>query len=172
MLTICTEYLRSVLRNYCPVEFFLQHFFVHLMIQHERLYQLHQMLQYHILSDSLPLAELLITISDQYQPAYQLALDMLYRLRNLKRILELLLERDQVLDALRLVPSNSEVFLEEGLQPRYFLRSASELSPNVFFAVFKYFEDRNIALRYAPDFLPEDQCDGYVEKFKLFFESE
>jgi hypothetical protein len=39
-------------------------------------YQLHQLLQYHVLADSKPLACLMLSLEHVYPPAHQLALDM------------------------------------------------------------------------------------------------
>jgi hypothetical protein len=60
-------------------------------------YQLHQFLQYHVLSDSKQLACLLVSIQGEYPPAYQLALDMLKRLRTADaEIIDILLSKGQV----------------------------------------------------------------------------
>jgi hypothetical protein len=53
-----------------------------------------------------------------------------------------------VMDALRLLPSHSEIFEHEGVRPRDFLRLASaQADPAVFIAVFRYFDDRSVALK-------------------------
>jgi hypothetical protein len=60
-------------------------------------YQLHQLLQYHVVSDSVPVACQLLSLENTYPPAYQLALDMFKRLHTHEQIVEVLLTKKQVI---------------------------------------------------------------------------
>jgi hypothetical protein len=94
-------------------------------------YQLHQFLQYHVLSDSKQLACLLVSIQGEYPPAYQLALDMLKRLRTADaEIIDILLSKGQVLQALRYVRSVGKV---DSISARQFLEAAVGTQDNMLF---------------------------------------
>jgi hypothetical protein len=66
------------------------------LVRKKRFYQLHQLLQYHVVSDSVHVACQLLSLEGTYPPAYQLALDMLKRLQTHEQILEVLLTKHQV----------------------------------------------------------------------------
>ena len=60
-----------------PIQHFLYELVINTLVHHNCFYQLHQFLQYHVLSDSKPIACLLLSLESCYPPAHQLALDML-----------------------------------------------------------------------------------------------
>ena len=75
---------------------------VEVLIKSNRLYQLHQYLQYHVLADSKQLACLLISLKSRYPASSQIALDMLKRLGTAnEEICDVLLSKGLVLSALR-----------------------------------------------------------------------
>ncbi len=94
-------------------EDYINDLLVSLLISSHRWYEFHQFLQYHVLTDSLLIANRLLTLSSSYPPAYQLALDMLYRLGASVRLLHVLLQQQQVVTALRLLPKNSTFFTRQ-----------------------------------------------------------
>ncbi len=108
-----------------------------------------------------------------YPAAYQLALDMLYRLNAFGSLLSVLLERKQVISALRLASPRSVLFdgtQYPGLVPSEFLRVAKETGdPSVFYACYKFFESRNVALRGHPAFASSDGCQSYTSHFLNLF---
>lgn len=69
---------------------------------------LHQMLQFHVFMDSLELARVLVNLGAQdaqasdtfYEPAFQLGLDMLMRLKQYQEIVVALVNEDYVMKAL------------------------------------------------------------------------
>jgi hypothetical protein len=69
---------------------------INLLVSNGRCYQLHQLLQYHVVRDSDHVACLLLSLVPVYPPAYQLAIDMLKRLGTLEDIVEVLLLKAQV----------------------------------------------------------------------------
>eukprot|EP01043_Picozoa_sp_COSAG02_P023400 COSAG02_NODE_1249_length_13624_cov_4.621600_2_plen_624_part_00 len=61
-----------------------------------RYYQLHQLLQYHVLDDSTEVAMKVLALKDQYPPAAQQGIDMLHRLGQHNDVVEVLLDDCQV----------------------------------------------------------------------------
>ena len=59
---------------------FLLELMINLCVRTGRLYQLQQYLQYHVITDSKPLACLLLSLESLYPPSRQMALDMMARL--------------------------------------------------------------------------------------------
>mmetsp|Transcript_14140 Transcript_14140/g.34464 ORF Transcript_14140/g.34464 Transcript_14140/m.34464 type:complete len:963 (-) Transcript_14140:59-2947(-) len=164
------EYIRSVTRNFLRVGEKVNRTLVNLLLAEKRYFELHQLLQYHVLLDSKPFALALIALEDEYEAAYQLGLDMMYRLGAFPEMMRVLLRRNQVMQALQLVTHNSTVFREPDLRPRDFLRTALEIGRSAtFFTAYRFFQARNQALRGSPVFLPEDGCDAYVQVFERNF---
>jgi hypothetical protein len=44
-------------------------------------------------------------------------------------------------------------------------------SAGSFFSVFQYFQDRNVALLFSPDFRAEDECDEFVARYLNAFDA-
>jgi hypothetical protein len=62
-----------------PFQHFLNELLINLLVRQKSFFLLHQLLQYHVISDSKPLACLLLSLENVYPASYQLALDMLAR---------------------------------------------------------------------------------------------
>lgn len=167
-LAVIVEYLRSLNANGITIEHYLYKLFVNALIKSNKLYQLHQYLQYHVLSDSKNLAYLLLSLQSTYPASNQLALDMLKRLgTGNEEIIEVLLTKGLVLSALRFAQS---VGLSDTLTPRRTLEVAKDLKdPLIFYTVFKYFEERNLRLRGNPSFLLNENCEVYIKYFGELF---
>ena len=93
---VLIEYIRSLSFRHMNVEPFLYELLIDLLVRNKRFYQLHQLLQYHVVSDSVHVACQLLSLDRMYPPAYQLALDMLKRLQTSDQIVEVLLTKKQV----------------------------------------------------------------------------
>ena len=93
---------------------------INLLVANERFYQLHQFLQYHVIRDSAHVACLLLSLESKYPPAFQLAIDMLKRLHTREQLIEVLLLKSQVMNALRFARSDSSI----KLNPAQFLEAA------------------------------------------------
>ena len=65
------------LTRFSHSQHYLYELVINTLVYHSCFYQLHQFLQYHVLSDSKPLACLMLSLESVYPPAHQLALDML-----------------------------------------------------------------------------------------------
>ncbi len=77
--SILIEYYRSLSASQIPPQYFLNELLINVLVQRKSWFQLHQLLQYHVISDSKAVACLLLSLESVYAPAYQLALDMLAR---------------------------------------------------------------------------------------------
>uniref|UniRef100_A0A8C1ZG49 Regulator of MON1-CCZ1 n=1 Tax=Cyprinus carpio TaxID=7962 RepID=A0A8C1ZG49_CYPCA len=77
IIAVLMEYIRSLNQFQIPVQHYLYELVIKTLVQHNLFYMLHQFLQYHVLSDSKPLACLLLSLESTYPPAHQLSLDML-----------------------------------------------------------------------------------------------
>ena len=96
IIAVVTEYIRSLNFNHLPVEPYLNELLINFLVRNRRFYQLHQLLQYHVVNDSVHVACQLLALEGIYPPAYQLALDMFKRLHTNDEILEVLLTKKQV----------------------------------------------------------------------------
>lgn len=168
VVAVMVEYIRSLGIFQIPVQHFLFELIINTLVQHNCFYQLHQFLQYHVVSDSKPLACLLLSLEGSYPPAYQLALDMLKRLSTANdSIIEVLLSKHQLLPAIRFSQS---VGMVDQISARKFLEVAKATENQMtFFTVFRFFEQRNVRLRGNAKFHPGEYCDPYVEHFKQLF---
>uniref|UniRef100_A0A8C7S8S2 Mic1 domain-containing protein n=1 Tax=Oncorhynchus mykiss TaxID=8022 RepID=A0A8C7S8S2_ONCMY len=77
IIAVLMEYIRSLNQVQITVQHYLYELVIKMLVQHNLFYMLHQFLQYHVLSDSKPLACLLLSLESTYPPAHQLSLDML-----------------------------------------------------------------------------------------------
>ncbi|XP_065184010.1 regulator of MON1-CCZ1 complex-like [Sycon ciliatum] len=168
MVAVIIEYIRSLNSFQIAVQHFLYEVVIKLLVENNQFYQLHQFLQYHVLSDSKPLACLMLSLESVYAPAFQLALDMLKRLSTVNDdIVDVLLSKNQLIPALRFLRSNGR---EDSVPARLFLEAAANSGDNaLFFTVYKFFEERNMRLRRKPGFSPADHCDQYVALFNSLF---
>lgn len=102
------EYIRSLADLQIPAQHFLYELLINCLVLTDSYYQLHQLLQYHGVADSKPLACLLLSLENVYPAAPQLALDMLERLGTAKEeISEILLSKGEVLSSLRYAASHA-----------------------------------------------------------------
>ncbi|XP_078071712.1 regulator of MON1-CCZ1 complex isoform X6 [Mustelus asterias] len=165
---VLMEYIRSLNQYQITVQHYLYELVIKTLVQHSLFYMLHQFLQYHVLSDSKPLACLLLSLESTYPPAHQLSLDMLKRLSTANdEIVEVLLSKHQVLGALRFVRS---VGSHDNISARKFLDAARQTGDTMlFYTTFKFFEQRNQRLRGSSHFTPGEHCEEHVSHFKTLF---
>lgn len=170
LVAALVEYIRSLHKVQIAVEHFLFELLMNILVENKCFYQLHQFLQYHVISDSKPLACLLLSRELVYPPATQLAMDMFKRLSTADgEIIDILLSRGQLLSALRYVRATDKV---DSVSARQFLEAAAnEDDRSIFYTVYKFFEERNIRLRKHPRFPPDERCQPYETLFKKYFHS-
>ncbi|CAG0916125.1 unnamed protein product [Notodromas monacha] len=170
--SILVEYARSLHNYHMPVDFFVLELLATTLIRDKAFQLLHQLLQYGTIRDSKQMACLLLSLSNDYPPAEQIALDMLKRLNTAnEQILEILLNKGQIFTALRflrklglLQPSNAALDIR-----KYLDAALASNNKMVFFPVFKFFEQRNLKMYGSPQFKPPEQYEVYVKKYKEMF---
>ena len=167
-IAVVVEYIRSLSMHQIPVQHYLYELLINTFVQHSCFYQLHQFLQYHVLSDSQHLACSLLSLENVYPPAYQLALDILKRLATASDlIVEVLLSKKQLLTAIRFIHS---VGLVDQVSARKFLEAARASDCHMtYYAVFQFFEQRNLRLRGNSRFIAGEHCEEYVQHFQSLF---
>ncbi|XP_074113186.1 regulator of MON1-CCZ1 complex protein bulli [Cotesia typhae] len=165
---VLLEYIRSLVEHGIPVQHFIYELVITTLVQRKAYYQLHQLLQYHVVADSKPLACLLLSLENLYPAAHQLALDMLKRLGSAhEEIIEVLLSKGHILPALRYVRS---VGMADQVSARKFLEAAKALNdPTIFHSVYKFFEQRNVRLHNTTAFTRGEHCQSYVQHFEHLF---
>ncbi|MEQ2284376.1 Regulator of MON1-CCZ1 complex [Ameca splendens] len=168
IIAVLMEYIRSLNQYQITVQHYLYELVIKTLVQNNLFYMLHQFLQYHVLSDSKPLACLLLSLESTYPPAHQLSLDMLKRLSTANdEIVEVLLSKQQVLGALRFIRS---VGGHDNVSARKFLDAARQTGDQMlFYTVFRSFQQRNQRLRGNPSFNPGEHCEEHVVHFKQLF---
>lgn len=168
IIAVLMEYIRSLNQFQITVQHYLYELVIKTLVQHNLFYMLHQFLQYHVLSDSKPLACLLLSLESTYPPAHQLSLDMLKRLSTANdEIVEVLLSKQQVLGALRFLRS---VGGHDNISARKFLDAARQTEDHMlFYTIFRFFEQRNQRLRGNPQFNPGEHCEEHVTFFRQTF---
>ncbi|XP_058878056.1 regulator of MON1-CCZ1 complex-like isoform X2 [Acipenser ruthenus] len=171
IIAVLMEYIRSLNQFQITVQHYLYELVLKTLVHHNLFYMLHQFLQYHVLSDSKPLACLLLSLESTYPPAHQLSLDMLKRLSmSNDEIVEVLLSKQQVLGALRFIRG---VGGHDNISARKFLDAARQTREEMlFYTIFRFFEQRNQRLRGSPHFTPGEHCEEHVAYFKHIFGGE
>ncbi|XP_011251829.1 regulator of MON1-CCZ1 complex [Camponotus floridanus] len=169
IIWVLLEYIRSLAEHGIPVQHYLHELIITTLVHRKAYYQLHQLLQYHVVADSKPLACLLLSLENLYPAAHQLALDMLKRLGNAhEEIIEVLLSKGHILAALRYVRS---VGMVDQVSARKFLEAAKATDDaTLFHSVFKFFEQRNLRLHNTTAFTRGEHCQPYVQYFKYLFQ--
>ena len=168
LVAVLVEYIRSLHKLQIVVEHFIFEMVMNILIENRCFYQLHQFLQYHVISDSKPLACLLLSRQLVYPPATQLAMDMFKRLSTADgEIIDILLSRGQILTALRYVKAMEKV---DSISARQFLdAAANEGDRMLFYTVYTFFEERNVRLRRKPGFPEAEQCQPYEALYQKWF---
>ncbi|EKX47432.1 hypothetical protein GUITHDRAFT_106875 [Guillardia theta CCMP2712] len=192
LMAVVTEYLRSLSARGIMAETFLVDFQLELITSSDppRFAVLHQLLQYHVIQDSLPVARRLLSLISRYPPAFQLGLDMLHRLRLPQEVARVLLEYGKLTEALRYINTRAsdvhvpaaeilEAARATGDNQKFYLAfrfvqvreegggtSEAEKQPQAMHA--DQYEQKR---RNSPGFLPSDSCEEHVEFYKKMFES-
>ncbi|CAL7936237.1 unnamed protein product [Xylocopa violacea] len=169
IIWVLLEYIRSLAEHGIPVQHYLYELVITTLVQRKAYYQLHQLLQYHVVADSKPLACLLLSLENLYSAAHQLALDMLKRLGNAhEEIIEVLLSKGHILPALRYVRS---VGMVDQVSDRKFLEAAKATEDaTLFYSVFKFFKQRNLYLYNATTSTKGERYQPYIQHYKHLFE--
>ncbi|RCN28418.1 putative colon cancer-associated protein Mic1 [Ancylostoma caninum] len=98
---VMLQYLRSLHRWSVPVEAYFLELVVEALAQSGEMAKLHQLVTYRVISDSKPLAFLLLSYEARCPSLFQSGVDILARQKACDEIVEVLLERGHVIDAMR-----------------------------------------------------------------------
>mmetsp|Transcript_13289 Transcript_13289/g.24931 ORF Transcript_13289/g.24931 Transcript_13289/m.24931 type:complete len:617 (-) Transcript_13289:3160-5010(-) len=108
LTAVLLEYIRTLAEQDIQIHLTLQILLTKMLIKGKDFVGLHQMVQYHVFSDSREIAQALLVLSNpnnhkHYLPAYQLAIDMLCRMKATEDVAEALIERHNLFEALEFV---------------------------------------------------------------------
>lgn len=144
-------YLHSLARHGISANHELSKQIVIDLVRNKQFDTLQQLFKYSALNESKPLACFLLSLSDSDPSISQMALDMLTRLNASEIILEVLLEKGQVIEALRIAKQMPGA---DSLPARKYLEAAYKTNDAlVFHSVYSFFQAKNIRFRGSPDFL-------------------
>lgn len=160
LTAIMMQFYRSLGEFDIPAQHFLNELLINLLVRQRSWFQLHVLLQYHVISDSKPLACLLLSLENVYQPAYQLAMDMLCRLNNSnEEICEILLSKKKVMAAV--IFSHTRCL--DLIPPRKFLEAAFQSNnKTLFHNVYQFYKDKHL--------VPKE--DKYANLFEQCFKGD
>lgn len=162
LVAVAVEYIRTLNYQHIVVKSFLYEFIIDQLVRHNRYYQLHQFIQYHVIADSLHVACQLLSLEEVYPPSYQLALDMLKRLGAVDQIVEVLLAKGHVVQAARFATKQKGKASVE-VKPERFLEGCKD-DPHTFYTLYAHFE--RIGL------ITEDEAEYKMIYNNLFIEPE
>lgn len=149
-----------------PRQFILE-MFINLAVKTQQFYQMHQYIQYGVITDSKHLACIILSLENVYPPARQIALDMMSRLGDAaEELIEICLAEGKVVQAINLA---RETGLSDTISARKYLEASKNLDPLTYFNVFSFFEERNMRLRGNTTFPQEENCQDFVHLFKTMF---
>ncbi|GJQ71143.1 hypothetical protein Trydic_g1045 [Trypoxylus dichotomus] len=156
---VLVAYLTSLSEHGIAAQHNLNELLVTTLVRRNRFSALQQMLQYCVVSDSKPLACLLLSLGNMHPSATQLALDMLARLVATEEIQEILLSQNQLLAALKLGQDN--------LNPRKFLEAAEESKdPSLFHSTLFHLKSNP---HFANAFFKDERLAHYVQHYKTLY---
>ncbi|CAF3623046.1 unnamed protein product [Rotaria socialis] len=178
--SIVIEYIRSLNGFNIPADYFIYELLVNLLVKNNQFFQLQQLIQYQVLTDSLKLACLLLSLSNKQQPTTQIALDMLKRLTNAnEEIVEILLGNNFVVEALQFCIDHLPItrtlarkLLESALKSDELLSSTTSNQKILFFTVYSFFEEyflRATTISALAQSANSDEQKDDLELFKSLF---
>jgi hypothetical protein len=141
-IAVLTEFLLSQQQHSLPTNAGIGTLALMLLGEQGSFYQMHQLVQFMLVPDSIELAMRLLSFEPKYPPAAELAIDMLQRLGPgaVETLMECLMRRGLLLAACRLLRSQRMVLYPA----RRLLQAAFESGDaTLFAAVYTHFEQRN-----------------------------
>mmetsp|Transcript_5020 Transcript_5020/g.7450 ORF Transcript_5020/g.7450 Transcript_5020/m.7450 type:complete len:779 (+) Transcript_5020:23-2359(+) len=171
LLIIVLRYIFIRLKHSMRVshEYFL--FLLEILVLNEDFALLHQLIQYKVIGDSLPIATHLRRLGEGvYPPAYQLSIDMLFRLEKYVEICEMYMEVGEVMKAIRLMLKHGKYFIAPASIFEVVVQLQNEL---LFYEAYQALRYLNYQTHpeHGRSFLPEDKCEAYNELFQTIFSS-
>uniref|UniRef100_T1GGT8 Mic1 domain-containing protein n=1 Tax=Megaselia scalaris TaxID=36166 RepID=T1GGT8_MEGSC len=148
---ILMVYLQSLSKYKIPAEDEISKMIIKELIRNENYKTLLLLVEFSLICETKSMACFLLSYSKLSPIINQTALDMLRKISANEIILEVLLEHGQVIDALRIAKSLPN---SDSISARKYLEAAQKSGDaNIFYNVFKYFQQRNLKQRGKVDFL-------------------
>lgn len=150
---------------------FLSELIVNHMVLSEKHDQLLYLLENRIISDSIKIAQMILHTNGSHEQRYiQMGLDMLKRMNRMDMIVDILLERGEVIRAINFVKDHG---LLKSISPRQFLYYAKLHGRTLtFYNTFRFLQQRNLYLYNTESFREMDNCSEFVEYFDQLFNAE
>jgi len=167
LLPIVIENIRSTAKYNHRVDVALHEFMVRLCLECSppRYTSLHYLIQYHVIEASRVIARMLLQVDEAYPGATQLALDMLLKVDAHEELIMVLLQRQQVISALKYVRERNII-----VSAASFLKAAKATGDDsIFYATYKFFESLNESKVVASQSLHDESCAEYVKHFNATF---
>jgi hypothetical protein len=167
---VCMEYIKTLALCGIPLQAYMIRFLIDILIYAvpPDYTTLHQYLQYHVIEDHIPIALQLLQFKAQYPPAFQLALDMLSRLKAYPEIVEVFVAHDMPMRA-------AQVMLQYRVQSvplHHIFEKAVAVGDNeLFYSVYQLLQKFNSECRGLKDFCESDKCQHYTARFAALFGS-
>ncbi|CAB3397516.1 unnamed protein product [Caenorhabditis bovis] len=112
---VMLQYLRSLYDNNVPVEAYFIELVVETLAEAGEMSKLHQIVTYRVVNDSKPLAFLLLSYEARCSTLFQSGVDILARNKANDEIVEVMLEKKQIVDAFRFIDAMN---LNDSLLPK------------------------------------------------------
>lgn len=168
LINITIEYIHSLAELFIPIEPFLQKVLIQQLIENNDFGLLHEFVQYKVISDSKETATMIYRLSKKYPPAFQIAMDMLSRLKEYETMSEFLLDCGNVLHAIKMIHDHSiqisyEVVFEAVLKKKDIM---------LFYNAYEILRVLNKRTRGDAKFIPSDKISNIEEKFMKLFKND
>ncbi|XP_074038538.1 regulator of MON1-CCZ1 complex protein bulli [Leptinotarsa decemlineata] len=159
---LLVAYITSLSENNVPVQHNLNELLVTTLARQKKFTALQQLVQYGVISDSKPIACLLLSLGNLHPAASQMALDMLTRIGAFDEIQEILLSEGQILTALKIADNTAN--------PRKFLSIAeSSNDSNLFHSVLVHLRNNP---HFTAAFQKDERLMNFVQQYSLIFNNE
>lgn len=159
---VLLAYIKSLTEHGILAQHHLNEMLITTLVRRGKYTSLHQLLQYGVVTDSKPLACLLLSLGNLHPAASQLALDMLARMHATEEQQEVLLSQGEVLSAIRISSTD--------ISARKFLHAAQNTNdPSLFHSTLFYFKNSPC---HSANFVKDERLDGYLQHYRNIFPSE
>eukprot|EP00759_Apiculatamorpha_spiralis_P032779 PhF_6_TR34162/c0_g1_i2/m.49960 len=169
LIAVVIEYVYSLAQQNITLHELIQRFLIDLFIDAKDVnppfHILHQLLMFRVIEDSEPVAMQLLKLETLYPPAFQLALDMLVRVKAFTTIVHVLVSRKMIVRAMEMILHNQITNVPLGM---FFESIPNDVESNsLFVAVYELAMKYNRTVRGVDDhsFLDSDKCDAVKLKY-------
>uniref|UniRef100_A0A915I1N8 Mic1 domain-containing protein n=1 Tax=Romanomermis culicivorax TaxID=13658 RepID=A0A915I1N8_ROMCU len=160
-IDILFEYVLSLEVAHIPVQSYIQELLVTSLIKSEQFDRLSQLIRNDVVTDSKPMAFLLLSLEGKYPPALQLAMQLLSSSSSVEEIVEILLSKQLVLEALRYIHS---VDAEDKIEPMKLVEAAyNKDDMHDFYVIFSHFEQQILKTQSPPK---SPDFEKYLAEYK------